>query len=95
MATTNKQLIEQEKIILITKGLLSPEDDIHTYTKWKNLGFQVCKGQKAVAKFPVWKYVSASKDKQGNEKKAKMFLKKSAFFSSKQVKPIEKAEKEV
>ena len=33
-------------------------EDIHTYKEWQNLGMQVQKGQKAVAKFTIWMYTS-------------------------------------
>ena len=29
---------------------------IHTYTKWKELGYQVKRGAKSEIKIPVWKY---------------------------------------
>ena len=71
---------------------------IHTYQAWKSLGYQVKKGQKAVAKFPVWKYmVSMSKkdaelvdetDTEHIEGKGKMYMKVAAFFTDEQVEPI-------
>ncbi len=60
---------------------------IHTYQKWKELGYQVRRGEKAIAKFPIWKY-SESKRKDDNEQEkthAKMFMKVSAFFKLSQV----------
>ena len=36
-------------------------EEIHTYKEWQNLGQQVQKGQKAVAKFTIWMYTSKSK----------------------------------
>lgn len=63
---------------------------IHTYRKWKSLGFQVKKKEKAVAQFPVWKYIAGKKDEEtGEESKAKMYLKKSSFFTVSQVEKIE------
>ena len=35
---------------------------IHTYQKWKELGYQVRRGEKAIAKFPIWKYVSCKNE---------------------------------
>lgn len=36
-------------------------EEIHTYKEWQNLGMQVQKGQKAVAKFTIWMYASKTK----------------------------------
>ena len=78
--------------------MMEPEP-IHTYTKWKELGYQVQKGEKAVAQFMIWKHVKAkSKDQEqenktvkieNDEEKDKMFMKKASFFSLSQVKKIE------
>lgn len=77
------------------EGIVFKEtEQIHTYARWKAIGFQVRRGEKAVAKFKVWKHVSGKKkDDDGEEKTAdagrgKMFLKQAAFFSVAQVDPI-------
>ena len=62
-------------------------EQIHTFAAWKELGYVVKKGQKAVAKFPIWKYVS-KKNEETNEEDSKMFLKVATFFSSSQVEEI-------
>lgn len=70
---------------------------IHTYNAWKSLGYQVKKGEKAVAKFPIWKF---SSKKQKNEEtgeteevadnlRGHCFMKVSAFFTDEQVEKIE------
>lgn len=69
---------------------------IHTYQAWKKLGYQVKKGEKAVAKFPVWKYLTKKKkaeDDEADEDKTKVgngrcYMKVSAFFTDEQVEPI-------
>lgn len=70
-------------------------EEIHTYAKWKALGFQVRKGEKAIAQIPVWKPAKGKKkteeaddEKVKVEKKPYMFLKTASFFSSTQVEPI-------
>lgn len=65
---------------------MEPEQ-IHTFQHWKECGFRVKKGQKAIATFPIWKRTVKIND--NGEERAKMFLKKSAFFSFSQVEPIE------
>lgn len=69
-------------------------EQIHTYARWKAMGFQVRKGEKAVAKFKVWKHVTPKKKNDDSEEKTasadrgKMFLKQAAFFSAAQVEPV-------
>lgn len=70
------------------KELFEPEE-IHTYSRWQELGFQVQKGQKAVTELSIWKYVKGkSADENTEVDESKMFLKKAFFFSAAQVKPI-------
>lgn len=54
--------------------------------------YQVKKGQKAIAQFPIWKYTSKKKAEEVSEEEAQArgycFMKMSSFFSTKQVEPI-------
>ena len=86
MATTNAQLVAINTAELVLSGILDPGDVIHTYQGWKSRGYQVQKGEKAIAKFSIWKYVTRKK-KDGSEEQ-KMFLKNSAWFTQKQVSKI-------
>ena len=62
---------------------------IHTYAGWKSLGYQVKKGEKAIAKFPVWTYSVKKSEVNGEEKQtSKMYMKTSAFFTDEQVEKI-------
>lgn len=68
-----------------TRKQLEIPEPIHTYAAWKSLGYQVIKGQKAIASFTIWKHVGArtktdKKTGEETEQKAKMFLKKASFF---------------
>ena len=79
------------------REILMPEE-IHTFQTWKALGYQVQKGEHAVAKFPVWKFKAAGK-KQEQEaedeeqvENGRYFMKVAFFFTADQVKPIEKKE---
>jgi len=64
-------------------------EEIHTYQRWKTMGFQVRKGEKAISKFTIWKY-SERKIQDGEEEKraGKCFMKMSAFFAPSQVERI-------
>ena len=66
---TNVQIIAGEQVRLLSEGILRVMDNgeiqpIHTYATWKSMGYQVKKGEKAVAKFPIWKFVSAKKKEE-------------------------------
>lgn len=66
------------------KMVFRETEDIHTYARWKQKGFQVRKGQKAVAKIKIWKHTTKVNDETGEEEE-KMFMKEAAFFSRSQV----------
>ena len=107
---TNAEIILQNRVLLMDQGVLKgtmmkyedadgekevlmPEE-IHTFNAWKERGYQVQKGEHAVAKFPVWKY-KATKQEAGDDvepSKGKMFMKMAFFFTADQVKPIEMTE---
>lgn len=64
---------------------------IHTYNGWKARGYQVKKGQKAITKFPIWKYTKGKKkdmDEEEAQAKGYCFMKISAWFTEEQVEPI-------
>lgn len=72
-------------------------EEIHTYAAWKQLGFQVKKGSKAVASFTIWKYAEKTvkdengevmTDEFGEVKTSSMFTKKASFFTADQVEKI-------
>lgn len=99
---TNVAIIEMNKVILFNNGILKENEngdiqEIHTYQTWKKLGYQVRKGEKAIAKFAVWKYMVGKKEEDAddsdsteNKKKGKMYMKVSAFFTEDQVDKIER-----
>lgn len=74
-------------------------EPIHTYAGWRECGYQVKRGQKAIAKFNIWKCTKKKKENKEKEDEAEeekdyMFLTKAFFFSMKQVeKIIEKDDK--
>ena len=71
------------------KQIVKETEAIHTYSAWKELGFQVQKGQKAIAQFIIWKHSGNKVDEEtGEEKPGKMFMKKASFFKASQVQAI-------
>ena len=88
---TNTEIIMGNMVMLIADGIITADNQIHTYAHWQSLGYQVKKGEKAIAKFPIWKY-TRGKTKEMDEEEAQRrgycFMKNSAWFSDAQVEPI-------
>lgn len=73
-----------------TERHLEIPEQIHTFQGWKDRGFSVKKGEKAIAKFPIWKHTSKTVEVDGEEEtKTNMFMKTAAFFKLSQVERIE------
>lgn len=69
--------------------VMKETEPIHTYNAWKALGFQVQKGQKAVAQFSIWKYAAGKHNEETDtDEESKMFMKRSSFFTRAQVEAI-------
>lgn len=83
------QFVEIENDDGSKKRLELPEE-IHTFAAWKSMGYSVKKGEKAVARFAIWKYASKTEVDENNEEteKSKMFMKVAAFFKGSQVEKI-------
>lgn len=58
----------------------------HTYIGWRERGYQVKRGEKAVITTMLWKPVKAKQIKEDEEKQDKMILVKAFLFSEAQVK---------
>ena len=75
-----------------TKTKIELPEPIHTFQTWKSLGYNVKKGEKAIAKFPIWKHTSKTvTDEETNEERERtaMYMKTAAFFKFSQVEKIE------
>ena len=75
-----------------TEKLEIPEE-IHTFNAWKQRGFIVRKGERAVASFPIWKYITrknAPDEALEASEAANGFcrMKLSHFFTARQVEPL-------
>lgn len=80
---TNAEIIATNMFILIQNGTITPDEEIHTFAMWKAMGYNIKKGEKAVAKFPIWKFTS--KETEDGDTDNRMFMKMSCFFSTRQV----------
>lgn len=113
---TNAMIVLLESVKLMEEGIISgsgikgitPDgkeielpEAIHTYQSWKSLGYQVKKGEHAIAQFPVWKYITGKKndkleevradvDVDTNENKGYCRMKVASFFKKSQVEEIKK-----
>lgn len=67
--------------------IIKETEAIHTFQTWKELGYMVQKGQKAITKLTIWKHTTKT-DKETGEQTSRMFLKEAAFFAASQVKAI-------
>lgn len=91
---TNAEIIYRESIELVKQGILKAiagqPEPIHTFAKWKSMGYSVKKGEKAIAKITIWKYTTRTKtDDDGNAiDDSKCFPKVSAFFKTSQVEKV-------
>lgn len=74
-------------------------EEIHTYAAWKELGYQVRKGEHAKASFPIWKPIKEKGTAKGRDLKTKevieyetesrrMIMVRAHFFTRDQVEPI-------
>ena len=88
----NEEIIFRASCDLVREGLLTFDEDgiepIHTFEVWRQMGYSVMKGQKAIVKLSIWKQ-GTKKPKEGEEKgKPFFFLKESSFFKASQVAPL-------
>jgi hypothetical protein len=100
IGTTGRQIkISYEKDGEQVEEIINEPEPIHTYKEWQNLGMQVQKGQKAIAKFTIWMFTdkpskaalvaAAAAGKEEVDADPHYYMKEAAFFSASQVAPAE------
>lgn len=76
------------------ENIIELPEEIHTFAKWKELGYSVKKGEKSKIKFEIWKYTAKKHEIQNRDgstdeiETGHCFLKMSAFFTAEQVEKI-------
>lgn len=88
---TNEQIIKNARVSLVKNGTIKADEEIHTYNKWKELGYQVVRGQKAICKLAIWKpFIKRvwKDDEDFPEEQKRMMMQTAAFFSRSQVEAI-------
>lgn len=76
--------------------IVKETEPIHTFAAWKQKGYSVRKGQKAIAQFTIWKHTGPRTEEvrtQDGESvevadRGRMFMKQAIFFKFSQVDPI-------
>ena len=63
-------------------------EPIHTYNGWKELGYQVKKGEHAKAQFTIWKYSGKKDEETGEQEDGRCFMKKAFWFTLDQVERV-------
>ena len=89
---TNEQIILTAKAKLVADGKIKEEEELHTYKAWKKLGYQVFRGEKAVACLSIWQQFKKSEEDDEEEKKPQrdhVRMRKAYFFSTNQVFALE------
>lgn len=96
---TNEEMIEKATLMLVVEGAIEPNETIHTYKKWKELGYHVKKGEKSITTLKLWKHkkikynvqtlegVGSDIEEDGNKVKSysDYYLTNAYMFSTKQV----------
>ena len=67
---------------------LPEPEPIHTYNGWKELGYQVKKGEHAKATFSIWKYSGKKDEETGELIGGKCYQRKAFWFTFDQVEKI-------
>jgi antirestriction protein ArdC len=87
MRVKNIEIIALATAELVNAGTITADEEIHTFQKWKSLGYSVKRGEKAVVNLAIWKHTSKV-NAETQEEETAMFLKTAAFFSTSQVEKI-------
>ena len=83
---TNVMIIRQECAL---RGIT---EEVHTFAKWKALGYKVKKGEHALFETRLWKHSSRTKhndETNEDEEKESMYMTKAFLFGESQVEKIE------
>ena len=97
----NTDIILNKQLDLVAEGILRVRENgeiqpLHTWATWKSLGYRVKKGEKAIATFPIWKYISKKQktdivedpDSEDTKNKGRCYMKVAAFFTDTQVEKV-------
>ena len=84
-----EELLKQGKIKGIQYGETIIPEQLNTYQAWKEQGRQVKKGERAIAKVPLWKHKTKQIEKDGEEREvSSIFMKTASLFTIAQTEVI-------
>lgn len=87
MAITNKEIMALFRI----ENDIPEDEPLYTFARWKSMGYQVKKGEKAKYKVALWKYKEKTITKDDTEiKSGYCFGKTTHLFTKDQVEKINK-----
>lgn len=92
IGSTGRWLERQDESGEVKK--VSEPEEIHSFLRWKEYGYGVKKGEKAIAKVEIWKYAELKKKDEGksedeeSKEKERLFKKVAFFFAPSQVEPL-------
>lgn len=91
MAITNNQIVAAAWLELVAAGVISENEDIHTFDYWRKCGYTVKRGEKAITSLMIWKHSmkTITNDDGSTEEAGRLFMKKAYFFSTSQVEKIQ------
>ena len=85
MATTNKSIIDAYK----AANNLPLDSPLYTWGVWRNLGYQVKKGEKCRHRVALYKHTTKKIEQDGQERTVgRCFVKTANLFTSEQVEKI-------
>lgn len=91
---TNNQIINENRIMLITTGIINEGQIINTVPRWNKAGYKVKKGAEHIATFAIWHPRTKKKDQTEEEfqeeiaKKGRFYMKTAYWFTNDQVEPM-------
>ena len=71
-----------------TKQELPEPEVIHTYNGWKEIGYQVKKGEHAKAQFMIWKWQGKKDEETGEEVGGNCYQRRAFWFTFDQVEKV-------
>ena len=71
-----------------TKVEIPEPEPIHTYNGWKDMGYQVKKGEHAIATFAIWKWKGKKDEETGEENGGTCYQRKAFWFTAAQVEKL-------
>lgn len=85
---TNVEIVSMAWAELVSNGTISEAEEIHTFAKWRELGYSVRRGEKCIVKLTIWKHTAKEKTLDNGETvtDARMFMKTAAFFQLRKLK---------